>query len=86
MLWDYDGYRAILARQVELIRSEGALDRLPIELVSAGLVAAWSGDFEMAAALNTESELVCEATGSRIAPYAALMLLACRATRRWSPR
>jgi hypothetical protein len=86
MLWDYDGYRAILARQVELIRSEGALDRLPIELVSAGLVAAWSGDFELAAALNTESELVCEATGSRIAPYAALMLLACRATRRWSPR
>jgi DNA-binding CsgD family transcriptional regulator len=74
MLWDYDGYRAILARQVELIRSEGALDRLPIELVSAGLVAAWSGDFELAAALNTESELVCEATGSRIAPYAALML------------
>jgi AAA ATPase domain len=74
MLWDYDGYRAILARQVELIRSEGALDRLPIGLVSAGLVAAWSGDFELAAALNTESELVCEATGSRIAPYAAFML------------
>jgi len=78
MLWDYEGYRAILARQVELIRSAGALDRLPIELVSAGLVAAWSGDFGLAAALNAESELVCEATGSRIAPYAALMLACLR--------
>jgi hypothetical protein len=78
MLWDYEGYRAILARQVDLIRSAGALDRLPIELVSAGLVAAWSGDFGLAATLNTESELVCEATGSRIAPYAALMLACLR--------
>jgi DNA-binding CsgD family transcriptional regulator len=77
-LWDGDGHRAILARQIQLIRSAGALDRLPIELVGAAMVAAWSGDFGAAAALIAESEEVCEATGSRIAPYAALMLACLR--------
>jgi hypothetical protein len=32
LLWDEDGYRAILARQIQLVRNAGALDRLPLDL------------------------------------------------------
>src|ERR1700677_898822 len=73
-LWDDDSYRAILAPQLPLVRDAGALDRLPIDLRSAAVLAAWSGDFGAAASLIAESEVVCEATGARIAPYAALLL------------
>ncbi|HXL87456.1 MAG TPA: AAA family ATPase [Streptosporangiaceae bacterium] len=73
-LWDDDSYRAILARHLQLVRDAGALDRLPIDLRSAAVLAAWSGDFGAAASLIAESEVVCEATGARIAPYAALLL------------
>jgi hypothetical protein len=76
MLWDDEGYRAILARQLQLIRSAGALDRLPIDLRSAGLLAAWSGDFDSAAALIAEAEAVCEVTGAYVPPPYATFLLA----------
>ena len=74
ILWDDDGWRAILSRQVQLARNAGALEHLPLYLEAAGVIAAWSGDFGMAAALIAETEAVCEAIGSRIAPYAALLL------------
>ena len=77
-LWDADGYRTILARQIQLIRSAGALDHLPIYLESAALIAAWSGDFGAAAALIAEAEAVCEMSGSRIPPFTALLLAGLR--------
>jgi DNA-binding CsgD family transcriptional regulator len=61
-------------RQIQLVRSAGALDHLPLHLEAAALIAAWSGDFAGAAALMAEAEAVCEVTGSRIPPYAALLL------------
>jgi DNA-binding CsgD family transcriptional regulator len=76
LLWDDDGWRAINARQIKLARNAGALDHLPIQLEAAGMIAAWGGDFLVAAALIAESEVVCEATGSRVPSFAAL-LLAC---------
>jgi DNA-binding CsgD family transcriptional regulator len=78
MLWDDVGWRAILARQIQLARNAGALDRLPVDLESAGVNAAWSGDFGAAAALIAEAEAVCEATGSRIPSFSAVLLVCLR--------
>jgi DNA-binding CsgD family transcriptional regulator len=76
LLWDEDGFRAIVARQIQVARNAGALDRLPLDLESAAMLAAWSGDFAEAASLLAESNAVCEAIGTPMPPYAAL-LLAC---------
>src|SRR5215831_7049894 len=77
-LWDDDGWRVILLRQVQLARDAGALDQLPILLAQMAFAAAWSGDFAAAASLVAEDDAVCEATGSRIAPYPALLLASMR--------
>jgi DNA-binding CsgD family transcriptional regulator len=74
-LWDDHGYRAMLARNVQLVRDAGSLDRLPIDLATAGVTAAWSGDFGAAASVIAEAEAVSEVTGARF-PHAAI-LLAC---------
>jgi DNA-binding CsgD family transcriptional regulator len=77
-LWDDDGWRVILRRQLQLARDAGALDQLPILLAQMGFAATWSGDFATAASLIAEAGAVCEATGSRIAPYPAMMLASYR--------
>ncbi len=77
-LWDDDGWRAVVARQVRLARKAGALENLPLHLQTAGIITAWSGAFGAAAALIAESEAVCEATGARIPSYAALVLAGLR--------
>jgi DNA-binding CsgD family transcriptional regulator len=78
-LWDENGQRAILARQVQLARTAGALDQLPIDLVALAIDDAWRGDFAGAAALIAECDAVCEATGgSRVSPVAAMFLGALR--------
>jgi ATP/maltotriose-dependent transcriptional regulator MalT len=77
-VWDDDTWRALLVRQVRLAREAGALDQLPIDLGALGTNAAWSGEFAAAASLIAEADAVCEATGSRAAPYAAMMLASLR--------
>jgi DNA-binding CsgD family transcriptional regulator len=77
-LWDDDTWRAMLVRQVRLAREAGALDQLPIMLGALGTAVAWSGDFAVAAALNAEADAVCEVTGSRAAPFTAMMLASLR--------
>jgi DNA-binding CsgD family transcriptional regulator len=78
LLFDDDGWHAILARQVRLARSAGVLEHLPIYLVSVGVIAAFAGDFAAAASLIAETEAVCDATGSRRQPYPALLLTCLR--------
>jgi len=68
----------MLLRQVQLAREVGALDQLPIDLGALGTDAAWRGDFAAAAALIAETEAVCAATGSRSAPFAAMLLASLR--------
>ena len=68
----------MLLRQVQIARDVGALDQLPIDLGSLGTDAAWSGDFAAAAALIAETDAVCAATGSRSAPFAAMLLASLR--------
>ena len=77
-LWDDDAWRAMLVRQVRLAHDAGALDQLPIMLGALGTAVVWSGDFAAAAPLIAEADAVCEATGSRAAPFAAMMLAALR--------
>jgi DNA-binding CsgD family transcriptional regulator len=77
-VWDDDAWRELLTRQVRLARAAGALDQLPVDLGALAMSAAWSGNFATAASLITESDAVCEATGSRAAPYAAMMLASFR--------
>ena len=77
-LWDDDTWRTMLTRQVQLARDVGALDQLPVTLGALGTAVAWTGDFARAAALAAEADAVCEATGSRAAPFAAMLLSALR--------
>ncbi len=77
-LWDDVRWRAILVRQVQLARDAGAVDRLPIDLGSLGMDAAWRGDFAAAAALIAETDAVCAATGARSAPFAAMLMASLR--------
>jgi DNA-binding CsgD family transcriptional regulator len=75
-VWDDDTTRAIAARTVQLVRDAGALAQLPVTLAVLGTVIVWTGDFAGAASLIAEGESVAAATGSRMAPHTALMLLA----------
>ena len=77
-LWDDDAWHAMLVRHLRLARDAGALERLPLLLGALGTAVAWRGDFTTAAALVTEADAVCEATGSRAAPFTAMMLAALR--------
>src|SRR5579859_3164873 len=75
--WGEEG-RRLTVRQVELAREVGSLDQLPILLNMTAMDAVWSGDFAAAASMIAETATVCEATGSRLAPYAAMMLASFR--------
>jgi DNA-binding CsgD family transcriptional regulator len=77
-VWDDHAWRDLLARQVRLARDAGALDQLPVDLGALSMSAVWSGDFATAASLIAESDAICEATGGRAAPYAAMMLASFR--------
>ena len=76
-LWDYQGY-SLVEGPVQLAREVGALDRLPMLLNQLADAAVWRGDLSVAASLIAEADAVCEATGARVPPYAALMLAAYR--------
>jgi DNA-binding CsgD family transcriptional regulator len=78
LLWDHDAWRELLARQVWLARKAGALDELPIMLAGLGTAVAWSGDFAAASALVIEADAICEVTGSRAVPFAAMLLASLR--------
>jgi DNA-binding CsgD family transcriptional regulator len=74
-LWEGEGWRLTMSH-VQLARDAGALDQLPFLLVVLAVAAVARGDFEAAASLIAEGDAVCEATGSHIAPYAAMVLAA----------
>jgi len=77
-VWDDDSTRAMSARQAQVVRDVGALAQLPVPLAALGTVTAWSGDFAGAAVLDAEADSVAAATGSHMAPYTTLRLLALR--------
>jgi DNA-binding CsgD family transcriptional regulator len=75
-VWDFEGLHAISVRQVQLVRDAGALAELPIYLSQLGIARPWMGDFAGAILLVAETDRVAAATGTRIAPYTLLRLLA----------
>jgi len=76
LLWDDGGLRAAWTTAVRAARNAGALDRLPIDLEGAAMLAAFSGDLAESASLLAESNAVCEAIGTPMPPFTTL-LLAC---------
>jgi DNA-binding CsgD family transcriptional regulator len=78
LLWDYESWDLLSARRVEHARNVGALAALPIALNTRVGVHLFAGEFATAASIVAEVESVTEATGSGVAPYAALGLAALR--------
>jgi DNA-binding CsgD family transcriptional regulator len=78
VLWDENSWHAINARQVSEARIVGALARLPIDLTAWAILVAWRGAFADAAGAIAEAEGITDATGTRFAPYASLLLAAWR--------
>jgi hypothetical protein len=76
VVWDWESWHALSARQVQFARDAGALAVLPMALTSLAAARLWPGDFAAAAALITEAETLTEATGSQLPPYSALALAA----------
>ena len=77
-LWDAESWDAVITRQAELARNAGALALLSIALNGEGIVVTWCGDFAAAASVIAEADAVTEATGTRIAPYGAMLNAAYR--------
>jgi DNA-binding NarL/FixJ family response regulator len=78
ILWDEDSWHSISARHLKEARETGALARLPIDLADWAMFCAWCGDFGAAAVAIAEAGAISTATGTRIAPYAQLLLAALR--------
>jgi DNA-binding CsgD family transcriptional regulator len=76
ILWDDESWYAINARQLGLAREAGALARLPMGLITGAVIDAWSGEFAKAAEAAAEADAIVDATGTRLAPYAAMLLVA----------
>jgi ATP/maltotriose-dependent transcriptional regulator MalT len=72
-VWDYDTSLATAAREVEVARGCGALEVLAVGLNVLGQAVTMGGDLERSAQLSAEADAVIEATGTRVAPYAALL-------------
>ena len=75
-VWDYEGFHAISARQVQVVRDVGALAQLPLFLSPAGVARAWMGDFAGAGAVAAESASVAARTGNRFPTHVELLLWA----------
>jgi DNA-binding CsgD family transcriptional regulator/tetratricopeptide (TPR) repeat protein len=78
MIWDYDRGLEIGMRAVRLARDSGALEALAVVDNACGQAAAAAGDFARAALLIAEVDTLKDATNTRIAPHAALVLAGIR--------
>jgi DNA-binding CsgD family transcriptional regulator len=77
-LWDDEGWWILSARYVDMARAAGALSVLPLTLHSQSVAHVFAGELDAAASLVAELDAVQQATGTAIAPYAALTLAAWR--------
>ncbi len=78
LVWDFDAWDVLSGRLVRLARDSGALSALPFALNSRGGLHLVEGKPILADSLAKEAAAVNEATGSSIAPYAAVALVAFR--------
>jgi hypothetical protein len=73
-VWDFDGWAMLSARHVELARAAGALAPLCVALNGRGQVATQRGDFEAAASLTAEKDIVTDVTGTQLGATCDLLL------------
>ncbi len=78
LLWDYESWDACSARLIQLGLDAGALSVLPIALSTRAGVHLFAGELAVAASLVEEVDAITEVTGSSIAPYGAVGLVAFR--------
>jgi DNA-binding CsgD family transcriptional regulator len=78
LIWDYESWDALTARQIEVAREEGALTVLPLTLSTRAGVHLVAGELATAASLVEQVAAVADATDVRTAPYAAVMVAALR--------
>jgi tetratricopeptide (TPR) repeat protein len=78
LLWEDHRFKPLSDRYVELVRGLGALSELPMALTSQVTILAYAGELTEASLLIGELQAAQEATGIRLAPYAALGVAARR--------
>jgi hypothetical protein len=78
LVWDFDAWDVLSGRLVRLARDAGALSALPFALNSRAGLHLVEGEPILADSLAKEVAAVNEATGSSIAPYAAVALVVFR--------
>ncbi len=79
VLWDYDSWDTLTARQIRLAREGGALALLPLALSARVGVHLNAGELAEAGALLAEVATISEATASPPTPYGRLALTALQA-------
>ena len=77
-VWDHDAWHALATRLVETVREAGALSVLSLATNAIVIARTYAGELSAAESGIDEAEIANEATGSRLAPYGALILLAWR--------
>src|SRR5262249_34211231 len=77
-LWDDDSYWALSTLHVEMARAAGALSLLPLTLHTHAMTHVFAGELDAAASVGAELGAVEQATGTAMAPYAAVTLAAWR--------
>jgi len=77
-LWDVENWHSILLRQLQSAREAGLLVHLLRYVNQLGQNTIWCGDFAAAASLIAEADGIAAATGTRFAPYAAVVLAGLR--------
>jgi DNA-binding CsgD family transcriptional regulator/tetratricopeptide (TPR) repeat protein len=76
VIWDFDGWRALSTRFVQLARDQGALSVFPMALATVLGTKLLGGEFAEAASLVEERQEIIAAVGIESSPAAALMLAA----------
>jgi DNA-binding CsgD family transcriptional regulator len=77
-IWDYDTWDALTSRQVEAARAAGVLSILPLTLSTTAGVQLFAGRLSEAESLFEQAEAVADATDTRTAKYAAVLVAAFR--------
>ena len=77
-IWDYDTWDALTSRQVAAARAAGALSVLPLTLSTTAGVQLFAGRLSEAESLFEQAEAVADATDTRTARYAAVLVAAFR--------
>ena len=74
LVWDYDSWRGLSDRWIEVARDAGALTALPLAFTMRAMPHLFAGEFAAATAMVAQVESVSQAIGISIAPLAALAL------------